>query len=98
MKINKPSIAVILVNWKKYNLTSNCIDSLNKSNYKNFKIILVDNEYSEKSLIELKNKHKELLVFKEKNNFAEGRPSRPNQASLQAWPWISQAQGQTEIG
>ena len=68
MKINKPSIAVILVNWKKYNLTSNCIDSLNKSNYKNFKIILVDNEYSEKSLIDLRNKHKELIVFKEKNN------------------------------
>ena len=74
MKINKPSIAVILVNWKKYNLTSNCIDSLNKSNYKNFKIILVDNEYSEKSLIDLRNKHKELIVFKEKNNlgFAGG--------------------------
>ena len=68
MKINKPSIAVILVNWKKYNLTSNCIDSLNKSNYKNFKIILVDNEYSEKSLIELKNQHKDIVVFKEKNN------------------------------
>jgi|TARA_B110000503_G_scaffold17435_1_gene25281 GT2 family glycosyltransferase len=68
MKKTNPSVAVILVNWKKYNLTSKCIDSINKSIYKNFKIILIDNQYTEKYLIELKNKHKDIIVFKDKSN------------------------------
>ena len=37
-------IAIIIINWKKYDLTLNCIDSVLKSSYKNFKIILIDNE------------------------------------------------------
>ena len=68
MKKTNPSVAVILVNWKKYTLTSKCIDSINKSIYKNFKIILIDNQYTEKYLIELKNKHKDIIVFKDKSN------------------------------
>ena len=99
MKINKPSIAVILVNWKKYNLTSNCINSLNKSNYKNFKIILVDNEYSEKSLIDLKNKHKELIVFKEKNNlgFAGGNNIGIRYALENDYDYIMLLNNDTEV-
>jgi hypothetical protein len=99
MKINKPSIAVILVNWKKYNLTSNCIDSLNKSNYKNFKIILVDNEYSEKSLIDLRNKHKELIVFKEKNNlgFAGGNNIGIRYALENDYDYIMLLNNDTEV-
>ena len=37
-------IAVIIINWKKNDFTINCIDSVLKSSYKNFKIILIDNE------------------------------------------------------
>ena len=74
MIINKPSLAVILVSWKKYDLTSNCIESLNRSIYKNFQIILVDNEFSSRGIIKLKAKHNELIVFKENKNlgFAGG--------------------------
>jgi len=99
MKINKLSIAVILVNWKKYNLTSKCIDSLNKSNYKNFKIILVDNEYSEKSLIDLRNKHKELMVFKEKNNlgFAGGNNIGIRYALENDYDYIMLLNNDTEV-
>ena len=99
MKINKPSIAVILVNWKKYNLTSKCIDSLKKSNYKNFKIILVDNEYSEKSLIDLRNKHKELIVFKEKNNlgFAGGNNIGIRYALENDYDYIMLLNNDTEV-
>ena len=99
MKINKLSIAVILVNWKKYNLTSKCIDSLNKSNYKNFKIILVDNEYSKKSLIDLRNKHKELIVFKEKNNlgFAGGNNIGIRYALENDYDYIMLLNNDTEV-
>ena len=99
MKTNKLSIAVILVNWKKYNLTSKCIDSLNKSNYKNFKIILVDNEYSKKSLIDLRNKHKELIVFKEKNNlgFAGGNNIGIRYALENDYDYIMLLNNDTEV-
>ena len=39
-----PSIAVIVVNWNSYKFTFECISSLKKCNYSNFKIILVDND------------------------------------------------------
>ena len=42
--LDKPSIAIIIINWKKYELTRNCINSVENSSFKNFKIILIDNE------------------------------------------------------
>lgn len=38
-----PSVAIIIVNWNGYAFTQKCILSLNRLNYTNFKIILVDN-------------------------------------------------------
>ena len=38
------TVAVIIVNWKKYDITSSCIESILNSTNSNFKIILVDNE------------------------------------------------------
>ena len=43
MNLNK-KIAIIIVNWKQYELTINCLLSLEKLEYKNFKVIIVDNE------------------------------------------------------
>ena len=42
--IKNSSVAIIIVNWKKYNMTANCVESVIKCNYPNYKIILVDNE------------------------------------------------------
>ena len=42
--IKNSRVAIIIVNWKKYNLTANCIESVIKCNYPNYEIILVDNE------------------------------------------------------
>ena len=41
--IKNSRVAVIIVNWKKYKITANCIESVIKCNYPNFEIILVDN-------------------------------------------------------
>ena len=42
--LSNPSVAVIIVNWKKYDITSSCIESILNSTNSNLKIILVDNE------------------------------------------------------
>ena len=43
-------VAVIIVNWKKYDITSSCIESILHSTNSNFKIILVDNESDNKKV------------------------------------------------
>ena len=99
MIINKPSLAVILVNWKKYDLTSNCIESLNRSIYKNFQIILVDNEFSSINIIKLKAKHNELIVFKENKNlgFAGGNNIGIRYALENKYDYIMLLNNDTEV-
>ena len=69
-------IAVIIINWKKYDLTLKCIDSVLKSSYKNFKIILIDNE-SQKSFPYEINKCEKIQIIKNQNN--EGFSKANNQ-------------------
>ena len=69
-------IAIIIINWKKYDLTLNCIDSVLKSSYKNFKIILIDNE-SQNSFPDEINKSEKIQIIKNKNN--EGFSKANNQ-------------------
>ena len=60
-------IAVIIINWKKNDFTLNCIDSVLKSSYKNFKIILIDNE-SQNSFPDEINKSEKIQIIKNENN------------------------------
>ena len=60
-------IAVIIINWKKYDFTLNCVDSVLKSSYKNFKIILIDNE-SQNSFPDGINKSEKIQIIKNENN------------------------------
>ena len=69
-------IAVIIINWKRYDLTLNCIDSVLKSSYKNFKIILIDNE-SQNSFPDEINKSEKIKIIKNENN--EGFSKANNQ-------------------
>ena len=69
-------IAVIIINWKKYDFTLKCIDSVLKSSYKNFKIILIDNE-SQNVFSEKINKSDRIHIIKNKNN--EGFSKANNQ-------------------
>jgi hypothetical protein len=39
----KPSVCAIVLNWNAYNDTRECIESLNKIEYDNFKIVIIDN-------------------------------------------------------
>ena len=60
-------IAVIIVNWKKYDLTNDCINSVLKNSIKNLKIILVDNEYNNNKLKAFKSREKIDIIKNKKN-------------------------------
>ena len=60
-------VAVIIVNWKKYDITSICIESILNSTNSNFKIILVDNESDNKKVKNFKYRN-EIKIIQNKNN------------------------------
>lgn len=64
----QPSVAIILVNWNSYDFSVNCINSLKKCNYNNFKIILVDNGSNDFSIDKLYSKFKDIHFIKNKTN------------------------------
>ena len=69
---NKKSIAIIVVNWKKYDLTFECIDSVLASSFVNFKIILIDNEFQKNKLSRYSsNKKIKVILNKGNNGFAK---------------------------
>ena len=71
MSPNK-KLAIIIVNWKQYDLTKKCLLSINKTKFNNYKIILVDNESSEKKLNVLLNDFNNLKVIQNKLNLGFG--------------------------
>jgi len=56
------SVSIIILNYKKNQDTLDCLKSLKNQTYKNFEILLVDNDSEYNSFLELK---KELEQFKE---------------------------------
>ena len=66
MMINS-TVAIIIVNWKKYDITSTCIESLLNSNNSNFKIILVDNESDNKKVEKFKYRNEIEIIQNKKN-------------------------------
>ena len=66
MMINS-KVAVIIVNWKKYDITSSCIESILNSTNSNFKIILVDNESDNKKVKNFKYRNEIKIIQNKKN-------------------------------
>ncbi|MDC1336365.1 glycosyltransferase family 2 protein, partial [Flavobacteriaceae bacterium] len=65
-------LAIIIVNWKQYDLTKKCLLSISKTKFNNYKIILVDNESSEKKLNVFLNDFNNLKVIQNKLNLGFG--------------------------
>jgi GT2 family glycosyltransferase len=66
MMINS-TVAIIIVNWKKYDITSSCIESILNSTNSNFKIILVDNESDNKKVKNFKFRNEIEIIQNKKN-------------------------------
>ena len=65
-------LAIIIVNWKQYELTIKCLSSVYKSKFKDFEIVLVDNESNTEKLKNLLKNFKKIKVFKNDTNLGFG--------------------------
>ena len=65
--IKNSRVAIIIVNWKKYNMTANCIESVIKCNYPNYEIILVDNESDTSKVSKFKYRKNVKTILNSKN-------------------------------
>ncbi|GAB6072195.1 hypothetical protein JCM14244_05720 [Venenivibrio stagnispumantis] len=65
IKNNKYSVAIILVNYKNWKDTKECVNSLKNLDYKNFAIFIVDNSEEDKEII--KNYYKDEYQIIEEN-------------------------------
>ena len=66
--IKNSKVAIIIVNWKQYELTKSCLFSLKKINYDNHQIILIDNESNQKELKSIKNQFENIITFSNERN------------------------------
>ncbi len=74
---NNPKILISIINWNNYPLTDKCINSVLQNDYKNFKIVLIDNASIDNSFEQLfskfsNNKNIKLIKSNENLGFAAG--------------------------
>jgi len=69
-----PLISIIILNYNAGKLIEECVDSIYQSNYKNFEIILVDNNSKDESHVKCKEKFPliNLIANKENLGYCEG--------------------------
>jgi GT2 family glycosyltransferase len=69
-----PLISIIILNYNAGDLLIDCIDSIKKSNYKNFEIILVDNVSNDESHMKCKEKFTDIKLIENSENlgYCEG--------------------------
>ena len=65
--------SVIIPNWNGKDLLKECLDSLRKQSYKEFEIILVDNNSTDQSVEYVKNNYQEVRIIKLDKNYGFAR-------------------------
>ncbi len=68
MKKAKPLVYIVLLHWKKYNDTKQCLLALAKITYKNYKIIITDNFSNDNSIERLKSEFPEVTYILNSSN------------------------------
>ncbi len=64
-----PEIACIVINWNSWQDTAACLDSLRMQDYKNLRVIVVDNASSDDSVAELRARHPWATYAQNSRNF-----------------------------
>lgn len=72
--MKQPSVAIILLNWNGYNETIECIEILQKIDYQNYQIILIDNGSRDDSVKILRKRFPQITLLEIQHNrgFAGG--------------------------
>lgn len=65
----KPTVSIIIVNWNGRKQLQECLPGLAKQTYKNFEIIVVDNNSSDDSIEFLSSKYSSVIIKKCSKNF-----------------------------
>lgn len=60
---SSPLVAIVILNWNGWQDTTNCLSSLNVSEYKNFRIIIVDNGSTDDSVDHLQAVHADFTII-----------------------------------
>ena len=98
MNLNK-KIAIIIVNWNQYELTKACLISLQNCNYKNYKVILVDNASRDNSGPKLKENFPDIIFFQNHQNkgFTGANNRGINYAIDQKYDYVMLLNNDTEV-
>lgn len=65
----KPAVAVVILNWNGYGETERCLASLEKSDYQNLEVLVVDNGSHDRSADKLREEFPGLPVIRNEENF-----------------------------
>ena len=63
-----PLVSIIILNYNAGNLLLDCVDSIQKTNYENYEIIVIDNDSNDGSHIECSKKFPEISLIENKEN------------------------------
>ena len=66
---SNPLVSIIILNYNAGNLLLNCVDSVFKSTYPNFEVLVVDNISTDNSHITCKKKFEKIRLIENKENF-----------------------------
>jgi len=71
---SQPLVSIIILNYNAGQLLLDCVNSIKKSNYSNFEIIIVDNLSNDQSHKKCKSKFPEVKLIENKENlgYCEG--------------------------
>ena len=74
MMEQEPKVAIIILNWNGFNDTSECLESIQKTTYQNYKVVLVDNGSKDSEGAKLKERfpHVQLISNPKNRGFAGG--------------------------
>ena len=70
-----PLVSIIILNYNAGNLLLNCVDSVFKSTYPNFEVLVVDNISTDNSHVVCKKKFEKIHLIENKENlgYCEGK-------------------------
>ena len=97
--MKQPKVAVIIINWNTYQLTFNCLKSLEACTYQNLKIFLVDNGSVDGSGDKIYTEFPQLNYIKNTTNlgFSGGNNGAIKQALKQDFDYVLLLNSDTEV-